>query len=67
MEGKTENYTPGDDFTPARPRGQNSPLGNNIASWVKVCTFVAQIRSYLAIFNKNLVTLFSTERHTIRY
>jgi hypothetical protein len=28
MEGRTENYTPEDNFT---PRGQNSPLGDNFA------------------------------------
>jgi hypothetical protein len=33
MEGRTENFTPGDNFT---PRGQNSPLGDNFAPGVKV-------------------------------
>jgi hypothetical protein len=29
MEGRTENFTPGDN---CNPRGQNSPLGNNFAT-----------------------------------
>jgi hypothetical protein len=34
MEGQTENFTPGDNFT---PRGQNSPLGDKFAPGGKVC------------------------------